>query len=162
MDVVRAMEKLGVDKEAYHLLGLLPLVYVAWADGEVQRAEREEIARIAERLGWLEGGGTELLERWLTTRPTSADLRQGIELLNYLASTHESSEGDIDSDLDADSLHLLLLLCEDVAKAARRHFGFGAQITTEEKAALEEIAATLDLEHATHWHALTKEHAQQE
>ena len=33
------MDRLGIDKESFRALGLLPLVHVAWADGKVQMGE---------------------------------------------------------------------------------------------------------------------------
>lgn len=150
LDVAAAMEQLGVDREAYRVLGLLPLVYVAWADGKVQRAERETILRAAGELGWLADGGQAALERWLTERPTEAQLRTGIALLNHLSKARAAGG----EHFDADDLHHLLLLCKDVADSAGGFLGLGSAQSAEEVTALEAIAEALDIKNARGWKAL--------
>lgn len=151
MDLVATMNELGVDKSAHKVLGLLPLVYVAWADGKVQRAERESILHAASEMGWLEGGGDAVLERWLSAPPTEAQLRAGIAILNHLGK-------DQAGDVDADDLHMLLLLCKDVAEAAGGLFGLGGAQSTKEISALETIAEALDIKNAKGWRALQSTH----
>lgn len=148
MDLEATLKELGVDKSAAKVVGLLPLVYVAWADGKIQKAEREQILHAAKEMGWLEGGGDAVLERWLTTRPTEAQLKTGIALLNHLAKdkTHD--------DLDADDLQMLLLLCKDVADSAGSFLGIGRAQSREEISALESIALSLDIKSAKGWRAL--------
>jgi hypothetical protein len=148
MDVDAALNELGVDKTAARVIGLLPLVYVAWADGKIQRAERESIRRAAEKMGWLEGGGADVLERWLTTRPTDEQLKTGVALLNHLAKDKEYDR------LGADDLRMLLLLCQDVADSAGSFLGIGRARSDEEIAALESIALSLDIKNAKGWRAL--------
>jgi hypothetical protein len=148
MDLDATLKELGVDKSAARVVGLLPLVYVAWADGKVQKAERESILHAAREMGWLEGGGDAVLERWLTTRPTDAQLKTGIALLNHLAKD-KAYDG-----LDADDLQMLLLLCRDVANSAGSFFGIGRAQSDEEIAALESIALSLDIKNAKRWRAL--------
>jgi hypothetical protein len=46
-----ALDELGVDRDNFRVLALLPLVYVAWADGKVQSAERSLIHRLAKLNG---------------------------------------------------------------------------------------------------------------
>ena len=68
--------ELGLGPQSAAALGLAPLVFVAWADGTIDRAEREAVLRAAR------GAGLEhekevlaLLEYWLKT-PPSPKLRQ--------------------------------------------------------------------------------------
>src|SRR5687768_3626351 len=117
MDIEATLKELGVDKPAAKVVGPLPLVYVAWADGKIQKAEREQIMHAASELGWLENGGEAVLDRWLTTRPTAEQVQSGVSLLNHFAKDHAHEH------LDADDLHLLLLLCKDVADAAGGFLG---------------------------------------
>lgn len=148
MDLEGTLKELGVDKSAAKVVGLLPLVYVAWADGKVQKAEREQILHAAQELGWLEGGGEAVLERWLTTRPTEAQLHAGIALLNHL------SKDKAHPHLDSDDLHLLLLLCKDVAESAGSFLGIGSAQSDKEIEALESIAIALDIKNAKGWKRL--------
>ena len=55
MDIAAALGKLGIDRDDHRVLGLLPLVHIAWADGTVQRAERELIIATARVMKWLDG-----------------------------------------------------------------------------------------------------------
>jgi hypothetical protein len=148
MDLEAMLSELGIDRSAATVVGLLPLVYVAWADGKIQRAERESILHAASELGWLEGGGAAVLDRWLTTPPTEAQLRVGIAMLNHLAKDH-THEG-----FDADDLQLLLLLCSDVAEAAGSFLGVGRAQSRKEITALESIASALEIKNAKGWRAL--------
>ncbi len=148
MDVDAALKELGVEKRAARVLGLLPLVYVAWADGKIQRGERESILRAANEMKWLDGGGDAVLERWLTTRPTEAQLKAGVALLNHFAKD-KAHDG-----LGADDLRMLLLLCQDVADSAGSFLGIGSARSDEEIAALESIALSLDIKSAKGWRAL--------
>jgi hypothetical protein len=148
MDIEATLKELGVDKPAAKVVGLLPLVYVAWADGKIQKAEREQIMHAANELGWLENGGEAVLDRWLTTRPTAEQVHAGVGLLNHFAKDHAHEH------LDADDLHLLLLLCKDVADAAGGFLGIGRAQSADELTALETIAGALDIKNAKGWRAL--------
>lgn len=156
MDVLGTMKELGVDKDAYRVLGLLPLVYVAWSDGKVQDAERTMILRAAGEMGWLEGGGAATLDRWLTTAPSEDHVKLGIRLLNHLAG--ESREDGVGADLSETSLSLLLVFCRNVAQSAGGFFGFGEPVSDHEDNALANIAEALDIRHAKKWHELVDRH----
>ena len=65
---------LGLDGATWAALSLVPLVEVAWADGEIQSKERDAILRAADQQGIQPGSEShQLLESWLTNRP-DADL----------------------------------------------------------------------------------------
>jgi len=101
-------------------------------------------------MGWLEGSGQAVLERWLSVAPTQAQLTAGIAMLNHLAKGH----GEHGNVIDADDLHMLLLLCKDVADAAGGFLGLGSAQSTKELEALESIAGALDIKNAKGWRAL--------
>jgi uncharacterized membrane protein YebE (DUF533 family) len=61
---------LGLTKSTYRALMLLPLVYVAWADGHVQHVERKLILRFAERSLHLTPETMKVIERWLEKAPS--------------------------------------------------------------------------------------------
>ncbi len=51
---------------------LFPAIYVAWADGHVETAEREAVLRSAKHLGVIpESDAYELLKLWLSTKPST-------------------------------------------------------------------------------------------
>jgi hypothetical protein len=147
MDTLAALAKLGIDREDHRVLALLPLVHIAWADGTVQRAERALITKTAREMGWLAGGGEKVLERWLAAPPTEEEVKIGTELLEHLART----EGELGDQYSGDSMRHLLLLCEDVGRAAGRMFGLRDGRSAEELRALETIAQALDVKNAKGW-----------
>ncbi|MEM7410734.1 MAG: hypothetical protein AAF430_10910 [Myxococcota bacterium] len=61
---------MGLDGATWAALSLVPLVEVAWADGEIQSKERDAILRAAADQGIQAGSEShQLLESWLSTRP---------------------------------------------------------------------------------------------
>lgn len=147
MDIAATLEKLGIEKEDHRLLSLLPLVHIAWADGTVQKAERELIVKTAREMGWLAGKGEAVLERWLAAPPTDDEVKTGLALLDHLA----QSEGEVADGYGADDLHHLLLLCDDVGRAAGRLFGLRDGRSEVEMRALEKVAETLHVKRAKGW-----------
>ena len=143
------LAELGVPRDAYRVVMLLPLVYVAWADGKIHSSERSLILSIARDRGLLENGGQEALERWLSEAPSKAQLRSNLALLNELGRSHER----IADEFGADELHLLLAWCQDVADAAGGMLGLRKARHDGELAALRDIAAALDVRSAKNWRA---------
>jgi len=70
LDVVEKLLQLGVKAETVAALALVPLVEVAWADGELDRRERGAILDRARESGLAAGSAEHaLLEAWLDRRP---------------------------------------------------------------------------------------------
>ena len=68
--VLDRLVALGVDGATIAALSLVPLVLVAWADGEMDAKERGAVLSAAAEAGVEEGGPAhQLLSRWLSTRP---------------------------------------------------------------------------------------------
>ncbi len=68
--VLEKLVALGVDGATVAALSLVPLVLVAWADGEMDAKERGAVLSAAAEAGVEEGGpGHQMLGRWLATRP---------------------------------------------------------------------------------------------
>jgi hypothetical protein len=68
--VLDALVALGVSSETLTALALAPLVRVAWADGEVQTAERDAIMAAAKARGVAPGSpAAQLLREWLGHSP---------------------------------------------------------------------------------------------
>ena len=69
-DVLDALIDLEVEPETLVAFTLVPLVEVAWADGEIQPKEREAILKAAMERGVEDGSPTcTLLRNWLQTPP---------------------------------------------------------------------------------------------
>jgi hypothetical protein len=138
-----------IPRAAYRVVMLMPLVYVAWADGAIQNKERKLILQIAGERGLLENGGREALEHWLSAAPTATQLKSNVAILNELS----RSDASMTSELDADGLILLLDWCQDVADAAGGMLGLVSARRDSERAALKIIASSLDIRNAKNWQA---------
>lgn len=149
MKIDTVLEELKIPREGYRVIMLMPLVYVAWADGKIQSQERKLIMRIAEERGLLDHGGRGCLERWLAHAPTTAQLKSHLAILSELARSHRA----MGSDIDADSEQLMIAWCQDVADAAGGLLGLRSTRHDAEHAALKTIAAAVDVRNAKHWHA---------
>lgn len=68
---LEALAAAGVAPSAYPALRLFPLVAVAWADGMLEKAEREQVLKGAEANGVQPGTASgSLLEAWLSQKPS--------------------------------------------------------------------------------------------
>jgi len=150
MKIDAVLEELKIPREAYRVIMLMPLVYVAWADGKIQGQERKLIMRIAEERGLLDHGGRGCLERWLSHAPSVEQLKSHLAILGELARSH----GSIGGDFDADSEQLMIAWCQDVADAAGGLLGLRSPRHEAEHAALKTIAAAVDVKSTKHWRAL--------
>ena len=143
------LAELKIPRENYRLVMMLPMVYVAWADGKIQAAERKLIMQIAADRGLLEKGGRETLDQWLSVAPSTARLQTDLAILNELCSSHSTT----DDDFDADCSQLLIAYCQDVADAAGGMLGLKPARNEPEQAALKLIATALDIKSARNWRA---------
>ena len=74
--VLNELVDCGLRADSMHVLTLFPMVHVSWANGYVERSEREEILKAAETEGLKpETEGFILLTEWLSTRPDAALLK---------------------------------------------------------------------------------------
>lgn len=123
---LRLLAELGMDDLSYRALPLLPLVQVAWADGEVQDAERKLITGLVDRF---EAGeeGRRLLDDWLRFAPTAPYFRKGRDaFVTLLAKEPEHGLG-------ATVAAEVVDLARQVAKAAGGLFGIGATSRSEQQ-----------------------------
>jgi cytochrome P450 len=147
------MAELGLDRESHRVLGLLPLVYVAWADGRIQRAERSVIERVARDKGWLGGRGADILRGWLDEPPTAEYVQKGLELLATLAQ-RDARPG---PGVRAGTLERLVGYCSQVAHAAGGLFGIGEAVDAGEEEALRAIALAFHVEEGRTWREIARD-----
>lgn len=137
-EILKLLAKLGIDDLSYQVLPLLPLVQVAWADGEIQPEERTLILSVAEGKFGAGAEAMRALKNWLHSAPTPATLRRGRLALQALA----QRSGDMA--LGENVTEEVLELAVDVAQAAGGLWGFRA-ICTDERAVLDDLAAALKI-----------------
>lgn len=126
--VLNEMIRLGVRGENILALGLVPLVRVAWCDGDVTESERGAVLESASQRGCPSGSDAyQLLEKWMTDEPnqTLADAWQA-----YIAELKKTLSDDGYEALKKD----LLKRAEQVAEAAGGLLGLGTVSASERKA----------------------------
>ena len=131
-----ALDSLGVNPTTLSALQLIPLIAVAWADGQIQTAERNAILAAAEDSGI--GGGRaarKLLMSWLENKPGPALVEAWV---GYAAGMVEN----LTPEAAAVMRRTMLQGARDVASAAGGILGL-ASISAEESAVLERLAAAI-------------------
>lgn len=151
--VLNELKQLQIHVDNHRVLALLPLVFVAWADGRVQKAESELILKIAHEHAFCDAGGEGLLRTWLDEPPTQEYYAQGFRVLKELA----RRERNVGATLNAETLQELIGLSFDVAKAAGGLFGTFWTVSPEEEVALAQIATALSIDDGRAWFELETE-----
>jgi hypothetical protein len=130
------LEALGFTPGTLHLLPLVPLVQVAWAEGGVSEAERKQIVALARSRGVEPDSAAAVqLDAWLAARPADYVFSGATRLIRAMLAAHSSEM----KDLDADDL---VKYCESIAAASGGILGL-RKVSPEERAALTEIANQL-------------------
>ena len=79
---------LKITSESLIAFSLFPAIYVAWADGHVEVAERKAVLKAAGQLGVIpESVAFELLQSWLNTKPSTQLFRAWVDFIHALRPT---------------------------------------------------------------------------
>jgi hypothetical protein len=149
--VERDLSRLGIDPEDFGVLMLLPLVYVAWADGKMENVERERIVWLARRHFRIRERGVELLESWLAAPPSRRYIERGLMDLLALAQRPDVVE------VDLSDLQDLLLHAEIIARTTADALDAPWAVGPDEERALAHIARMLGLDSGTSWAVLLRD-----
>jgi hypothetical protein len=135
--VLDRLIELDVQPEALAALEIVPLVFVAWADGSVQPEEREVIVAAANAAGIKpQDGRYPLLEHWLNKRPPAKMLEAWKHYVKDLCTRLDASQ--------TEKLKRGILdLARKVAQAAGGFLGFGDKTSTSERNLLSELEQSL-------------------
>jgi hypothetical protein len=144
-ELEETLATLGLERSTYRALMLLPLVYVAWADGKLEHVEVERILQFAQARLHLTPGTVAVLERWLHEPPSASYVEQGLQGLLGIALREDML------DVDVDELPDLLLHAEAIARATSDAFEDPSAVTAEEEVALGEIARLLEVDGGSTW-----------
>jgi len=139
-----ALKALGMDRQSFRALPLLPLIQVAWADGQVQDEERTLILELARDKYKLNEEGMLLLRNWLQHPPSKEYVERGQSALVALCIRRGGST------LDRSILQDVLAFSQRVASAAGGLFGFGT-VKRSESLALKQIAEALSIPAPVPW-----------
>lgn len=133
--VMKDLDALGLDPETYRVILLLPLVEVAWADGEIQAQEREAVLGFANGNALLAGRAHSIVEDWLTDRPSSDFFERGRAALVKLA-----HDGVFGPDVGPSQVDDVVEYCSVIASSAGGFLGM-FHTSAEEQVAMRKIAA---------------------
>jgi hypothetical protein len=131
--LIDRLVELDMNVESVVAFGLVPLVEVAWADGEIQSAERKAILDALASKGAEPGGiAYRLVENWLSHKPEPQLLETW---RHYAAAIGEALEP-----ARRDALKRAILdQTRAVAESAGGFLGLGSKISDAEQAVLDEL-----------------------
>ena len=126
--VLDKLVELGLRSNTIAALSLVPLIEVAWADGEIQDNERTAILQGAHGKGLEQGtDGYELLQAWLKTRPDTA-------LFDAWESYIKALAGQLNDEQNRLLNNQIVGFAKMVAASAGGFLGIGKVSSSEEKA----------------------------
>lgn len=136
-EVLDRILALDIDHDTFAALTLVPLVEIAWADGKMDRREREATLRAAGEIGIdTDSPAYELLDHLLEQRPSLELMRTWKAYVHELCSAMQPSERD---ELKAN----VLGRARSVAEAAGGFLG-SSKISDAEHAILDELTEAFD------------------
>ena len=125
--VLDRLVSLGLRANTIAALSLVPLIEVAWADGEIQDNERSAILQGAHGKGLEQGSdGYELLQSWLRKKPDSG-------LLEAWESYIKALTGQLNDEQNKLLKNQIVGFAKMVAAAAGGFLGVGKVSKSEEK-----------------------------
>jgi hypothetical protein len=132
--VLNHLVDVGITGETMAAIALVPLVHIAWSDGDLEKKERKAISAAAEHKGIKsETPARELLDQWLEKKP-------GRELFAAWAEYIGALDAHLEADQLAELRDQIVEFAREVARSAGGFLGFGS-VSESETRALEEIAA---------------------
>lgn len=144
-ELERTLADLDVGPSSYRALMLLPLVYVAWADGKMEGLEIERIERFAREHLHFTADTARVLHKWLAEAPPRQFVERGLTGLLGVALDEELL------DVDVSELPDLLLHAETIARSTADALDDPTAISPEEEQALADIARLLQVDGGSTW-----------
>jgi hypothetical protein len=140
-EILSDLQSLGYTRDTVALLHLVPLIQVAWADGEVAERELDLILGLAKARGLEEGGAAyRQLTDWLTQSPSEEFFQ---DTLRIVAKLFEA----LPPEQKAASKRDLVSYSADIASISGGILGLGRKVSREEREVIERIAAELEKAH---------------
>lgn len=135
-EMLQQLQNLGFTPETIGLLPLVPVVQMAWVDGNVTDAERSAIIKIARTRGIAEGSAAfHQLTAWLADRPAPGVFESATRLIRAMIDAPAQDAPKVSPDD-------LVAYCETIAAASGGLLGIN-KISSEERALLTSLAGEL-------------------
>jgi hypothetical protein len=151
LELQQRLSELGLTTENHRVLMLLPLVYVAWADGKMEELEIEQILEFARQRLYFPPSVSLVLQDWLATAPTKEYVEKGLSSLLDIALDEAQLS------VDVSELQDLVLHAESIARATSLALDQPLSITPEEHQAISEIADMLQVDSGRTWNQVLEE-----
>lgn len=146
LDRLRAsLKHLKLDDSNYKVLKLLPLVYVAWADGRISPEQEDKLIELAHDHFQIGRRGEELLRAWIDKRPSTEYIQEALHEILLLAYAPD------EWGFEVDELQGLLMHAEEIARYSANALGSPAAVGEQEKVALHKIAEELGVDDGETW-----------
>ena len=138
--ILADLQELGYTPETISLLHLVPLVQMAWAEGNVSMRERDLIIEAARARGIESGSPADAqLQGWLAARPSEALFSATLRAIGAMIASRP------DQEREAGTRDLMSYLTS-IASASGGVLGFGA-VSDQERAVLARVTAELEKAH---------------
>ena len=125
-----------IDPQTLLVVGLIPMVAVAWSDGVLESGERDAIAKAADGVGVKEGSASfDLLQSWLSSKPDD-------ELLNAWKSYIGALAGTLDETALGQIRDQVMGRAEATAVAAGGFLGLGNKVSESEQQVIDDLKQT--------------------
>jgi hypothetical protein len=136
-EILHDLQALGYTPDTVMVLHLVPLVQVAWAEGDVSDRERDLIQQAARAHGIAPGSPADrLLASWLATRPSDEFFEKTLRAIRAILEARPPDER-------AASGRDLLSYCSEIAAASGGILGFG-KVSDQERQLLARISQELE------------------
>jgi DnaJ-domain-containing protein 1 len=139
--ILDVLQEMGFDRSTVTVLFLVPLLQMAWSDGEVSEEERSLILQAARTHSVEEGSPAyQKLLGWLQAKPGPVLFDRALTVIQDLLrfQTGEAREATGTKLIDA---------CEKVAKASGGFLGLGSKISAPEQAVLRRVVSAIGERH---------------
>ncbi len=140
-----SLRRLGINDANYKVLKLLPLIYVAWADGRIEPEQERRILDLAHNRFQIGSQGEKLLKQWIRERPEKEYFLEGLHDILVLAHAPD------DWEFDVDELPGLLAHSEAIARTTAEAMDAPNAIDPSEEEVLREIARELGVDDGESW-----------
>ncbi len=149
--LLEAIRRLGIPEGGIEALKVLPIVYVAWANGHMSELQRRSVLEVARRRFRIGRDGEWIVRQWLRKRPLPEYFAAGFRSLLWLAHAPEAC------DFEVEELRTVLIHAEAIARVKPEAKGMASAVTPAEEWALAHAAQLLRVETGKTWTALLRE-----
>jgi len=140
-----SLRRLGIKNSNYKVLKLLPLVHVAWADGQIEPAQEQRLLDLAHNHFEIGEEGEALLRQWIRERPSKEYVQEGLRDILLLAKAPD------DWTFDVEELPVLLAHAEAIARTTADAMDAPTAVDAREEEALRFIAREFGMDDGESW-----------